>query len=66
MPVTVAWQDTEEPTLDIDLFIRVDRRDAGTLRDWLLDQGYEQEGEHITTYLQSIADWIAKTRKEVD
>ena len=66
MPVTVAWQDEDEPTLDIDLFVRINRRDAGTLRDWLLDTGHKQEAEHIAGYLASIADWIAKTRKEVD
>jgi len=66
MPITIAWQDDEEePTIDIDLFVRVDRRDARHLRGWLNETGHKQEADHITEYLQSIADWQMKTRKEV-
>jgi len=62
MPISIEWQDAEEPTLDIDLFIRIDREGARRLRSYLREMDMDADAQVITDYLNAIADWRHKRK----
>lgn len=64
MSISVKWNDTEPPEIDIDLFIRVGPTGARSLRAWLRGQDMNVDANIITDYLASISAWRAK-RKDV-